>query len=108
MNNFVADLGRLRVFQFSAKLNLMEYRGIRYTIRAGIERGQYRVVIHPDGDEMYAFCNIGALSRAPDRSFVWKFRSYFPGTYLVEIVFYDIRGGYDQAEFIVEVKPWWS
>src|SRR5215831_20914239 len=26
---------------------VMEYRGIRYTIRAGIERGQYRVVIHP-------------------------------------------------------------
>ena len=41
-------------FQFRAKLNLMEYRGIRYTIRAGIERGQYRVVIHPAGDEMPA------------------------------------------------------
>jgi len=26
--------------------------GIRYTIRAGIERGQYRVVIHPDGVEV--------------------------------------------------------
>jgi hypothetical protein len=32
----------------------MEYRGIRYTIRAGIERGQYRVCIHPDGNEMPA------------------------------------------------------
>jgi len=31
----------------------MEYRGIRYTIRAGIEREQYRVCIHPDGDEMF-------------------------------------------------------
>ncbi len=30
----------------------MEYRGIRYTIRAGIERDQYRVVIHPDGAEL--------------------------------------------------------
>jgi hypothetical protein len=30
----------------------MEYRGIRYTIRAGIERGQCRVIIHPDDDEM--------------------------------------------------------
>jgi hypothetical protein len=27
----------------------MEYRGIRYTIRTGIERGQWFVVIHPDG-----------------------------------------------------------
>jgi hypothetical protein len=32
----------------------MEYRGIRYTIRAGIERGQYRACIHHDGDEMLA------------------------------------------------------
>ena len=38
--------------QFRAKLNLMEYRGIRYTIRAGIERGQWFVVIHPEGVEM--------------------------------------------------------
>jgi hypothetical protein len=42
----------LRVFQFNAKINLMEYRGIRYTIRAGIERRQYRLVMHPDGIEM--------------------------------------------------------
>jgi len=42
----------LRVFQFSAKLNLMEYRGIRYTIRVGIERGQWFVVIHPEGVEV--------------------------------------------------------
>jgi len=32
----------------------MEHRGIRYTIRIGIERGRYRVVIHPDDDEMLA------------------------------------------------------
>jgi hypothetical protein len=32
----------------------MEYRGIRYTIRVGIDRGQYRACIHPDGDEMPA------------------------------------------------------
>ena len=32
----------------------MEYRGIRYTIRARIERGRYRGVIHPDGDEILA------------------------------------------------------
>jgi hypothetical protein len=27
----------------------MDYRGIRYTIRAGIERRQWFVVIHPEG-----------------------------------------------------------
>jgi hypothetical protein len=32
----------------------MEYQGIRYTIRAGIKRGQYRLAIHPDGVEMPA------------------------------------------------------
>jgi hypothetical protein len=37
-----------------AKLNLMEYRGIRYTIRAGIERGQWFVVIHPEAVEVPA------------------------------------------------------
>ena len=30
----------------------MEYRGIRYTLRAGIERGQWFVAIHPDGIEV--------------------------------------------------------
>jgi hypothetical protein len=29
----------------------MEYRGIRYTIHAGIERGQWSVVIYPQGTE---------------------------------------------------------
>lgn len=29
----------------------MDYRGIRYTIRAGIERGQWSVVIYPQGVE---------------------------------------------------------
>jgi hypothetical protein len=32
----------------------MEYRGIRYTIRVGIARGQYRAVIHPDEVEVPA------------------------------------------------------
>ncbi len=30
----------------------VEYRGIRYTIRAGIEREQWSVTIHPAGVEM--------------------------------------------------------
>jgi len=30
----------------------MDYRGIRYSIRAGIERGQWFVVIHPEGIEV--------------------------------------------------------
>lgn len=34
------------------EFNLMEYRGIRYTIRAGIERGHWFVAIHPQGVEV--------------------------------------------------------
>jgi hypothetical protein len=30
----------------------MEYQGIRYTVRTGIERGQYRAAIYPDGVEV--------------------------------------------------------
>jgi hypothetical protein len=33
-------------------MRLMEYRGIRYTIRGGIERGQCVVVIDPQGVEV--------------------------------------------------------
>ena len=36
------------------KASLMEYRGIRYTIRAGIQHGQWAVVIHPQGVEVGA------------------------------------------------------
>jgi hypothetical protein len=32
----------------------MEYRGIRYTIRTGIQRAQYRVFIHPEDVEVPA------------------------------------------------------
>jgi uncharacterized protein YcgI (DUF1989 family) len=42
----------------------MEYRGIRYTIRAGIERGQWFVVIHPEGAEVSANKIFGAREDA--------------------------------------------
>jgi hypothetical protein len=32
----------------------MEHRGVRYTIRAGIERNMWSVAIHPDGTESRA------------------------------------------------------
>jgi hypothetical protein len=30
----------------------MQYRGVRYAIRIGIERGQWRVAIHPPGNRL--------------------------------------------------------
>jgi hypothetical protein len=62
----------------------------------------------PDGDQIYASCNIGSCGRSPDGAFIWRFQSNFPGSYMVEIVFYDIRGGYSIMEFFLDVKPWWS
>jgi hypothetical protein len=44
------DRGLIRA-SIQRKLSRMEYQGIRYTIRAGIERGQWSVVIYPQGVE---------------------------------------------------------
>jgi len=48
----------------------MKYRGIRYTIRAGIERVQYRAVIHPDGVEMLS--NRLSGSREDAKADAWR------------------------------------
>src|SRR5438874_13673692 len=47
----IIDRGSLIGSAFSATLGAMDYRGIRYTLRAGIERGQWSVVIYPQGVE---------------------------------------------------------
>ncbi|MGA1791550.1 MAG: hypothetical protein ACMUIM_08690 [bacterium] len=60
----------------------------------------------PDGDEVYASCNIGTVGKDPTGNFMWKFQSNFPNTYIVEILFFDVRGGEAIMEFPVEVKPW--
>lgn len=59
----------------------------------------------PDGEEIYASCNIGTCKKDPEGNFMWTFLSDTPGSYMVEIVFYDIRGGYGVMEFTVEVNP---
>ena len=46
----------------------MEYRGIRYIIRAGIERGQWSVAIHPAGMELKGRVVIGSRKRAELRA----------------------------------------
>jgi hypothetical protein len=42
----------------------VEYRGIRYTIRARIEREQWSVAIHPTGVEMKGKVVIGPREKA--------------------------------------------
>ena len=65
-------------------------------------------VTDPDGDQLYAACNIGSVGRTADGAFIWTFQSNFPGSYHVELIFYDIRGGYLIIRLPLEVKPWWS
>jgi hypothetical protein len=80
-------------------------------VKAGEE-----VVIHyptiniadPDGDEIYASVNIGSVGRGPGGHIFWTFQSNFPGFYDVELIVYDIRGGYAILWWPLEVKPWWS
>jgi hypothetical protein len=81
------------------------------TIRAGEEYIAHWPTINvedPDGDEIYASCNIGSIGRGPNGEFYWRFQSNFPGYYDVEVIFYDIRGGYAIHWWPVEVMPWWS
>jgi hypothetical protein len=66
------------------------------------------IVTDPDGDQMYATCNIGSVGQTADGGFMWTFQTNFPGAYMVEIIWYDIRGGYAIMRLLVEVKPWWS
>jgi hypothetical protein len=66
------------------------------------------MVEDPDGDELYASCNIGSVGKTASGKFIWTFQTNFPGFYNVEVVFYDIRGGYAIMKIMVEVKPWWS
>jgi hypothetical protein len=46
----------------------MEYRGIRYTIRAGIERDQWLVAIHPGEVEMAGKVVNGDREQAESRA----------------------------------------
>ncbi len=39
-------------FQFERNVHFMEYKGIRYTIDARIERDEWLVAIHPSDAEM--------------------------------------------------------
>ena len=78
-------------------------------VRAGEELIITDIIIQdPDGDELYASSNIGSMGKMANGSYMWTFQSNFPGYYHVEVLFYDIRGGYTIMRIELEVKPWWS
>jgi hypothetical protein len=67
----------------------------------------------PDGDQVYASCNIGSIGviaggSYTGKDFIWTFKTNFPGIYNVEIIFYDFRGAYDIMKIMLYVVPWWS
>lgn len=77
-------------------------------IRAGEEIVLNARAEDPDGDEVYASCNFGSIGQVANGDTIWTFQTNFPGIYTLEIVFFDIRGGYASATTSVEVVPWWS
>jgi uncharacterized protein YjdB len=82
-----------------------------YVIKAGEELilryPEFRAV-DPDGDEPYFSCNVGIIGRDENGRPVYKFKQHFQGSYIVEIIGYDIRGASHTAEFFLDVKPFWS
>ena len=99
---------------FVLDINLPPLKPTMEGPNTGVPKTKYEytiVTIDPDGDEIYASCNIGLCGCASDgldMELFWKCQTTCPGTYHVEIVFYDIRGGYAIMDFNVEVKPWWT
>ena len=77
-------------------------------IRAGEEIVLNARAEDPDGDEVYASCNFGSIGQVANGDTIWTFQTNFPGIYSLEIVFFDIRGGYALANTSIEVVPWWS
>ena len=70
-------------------------------------------LVDPDGEKIYASCNIGSIGvRAGGsymgKDFIWTIQTNFPGTYNIELFFYDIRGGYVVMDIVLNIVPWWS
>jgi hypothetical protein len=45
----------------------MEYKDVRYTIRTGIERGQWLVVLHPPGNEFPEEKRVSGTRKSAER-----------------------------------------
>lgn len=60
----------------------------------------------PDGDDLYAVCNIGTIESSPDGPFIWRFTSRASSaSYQVKVFFFDCSRGYALASFDLEVIP---
>ncbi|MGA1839538.1 MAG: hypothetical protein ACMUIU_02845 [bacterium] len=85
----------------------------------------------PDGDMVYYSCNIGSVTEMKEgfgitsgstvgsttgvekygrytSGAIYTLTTHWPGRYLIQIVAFDIRGGYAIVEFILDVEPWWT
>jgi hypothetical protein len=77
-------------------------------IKAGEEIILNARAIDPDGDYVYASCNIGSIGMVASGDSIWTFQTNFPGLYILEIIFFDMRGGYTSRDASIQVVPWWS
>ncbi|MGA1826605.1 MAG: hypothetical protein ACMUIP_18280 [bacterium] len=64
-------------------------------------------VVDPDGEALTYSCNIGAMGYINGEP-VWTFQTEYPGTYMVEIVAYDMSGGYVVIPQEIIITTWWS
>jgi hypothetical protein len=64
-------------------------------------------VVDPDGEALTYSCNIGSMGYINGEP-VWSFQTEYPGTYMVEIVAYDMSGGYVVIPQEIIISSWWS
>jgi hypothetical protein len=64
-------------------------------------------IVDPDGEALYYSCNIGSMGYVNGEP-VWSFQTEYPGTYMVEIVAYDMNGGYVVIPQEIVISSWWS
>ncbi|MGA1825777.1 MAG: hypothetical protein ACMUIP_14065 [bacterium] len=64
-------------------------------------------IVDPDDEPLYYSCNIGSIGYV-DGVPVWSFQTEYPGTYMLEIVAYDTRGGYLVIPQEIIITTWWS
>ncbi|MGA1824482.1 MAG: hypothetical protein ACMUIP_07430 [bacterium] len=64
-------------------------------------------IVDPDGEPLYYSCNIGSIGYVNGEP-TWSFQTEYPGTYMLEIVAYDLSGGYIVIPQEIVITTWWS
>ena len=65
-------------------------------------------IVDPDGGPVYYSSNIGAVNADDKGNPIWTFHTVFDGPYMLQIVAYDMQGGYTTFNHMVMVMPWFT